>query len=151
MTRPSWDESFMLHAEVASLRCSCPRKRVGAVLVLDNRMVAQGYAGSIVGTPSCLEAGCMISVVDGNESCVRTIHAEANALMHALRFGIGSLNGATCYVTVQPCWGCFRLLAQAGVKRVVYGDKYSDARPREHAKSLGIVMAQVSRPALVLG
>lgn len=119
MTRPSWDEYFMGLARHASTRATCDRKHVGAVLVRDRRVLATGYNGSMRGSSHCDEAGHLI--VAGH--CVRTVHAEANAVASAAGDGIG-VRGADCYVTAFPCFGCFKLLANAGIRRVMYAEAY---------------------------
>lgn len=121
-----------LAREVAS-RSTCPRKSVGAVLVRDKAVLATGYNGSIRGLAHCSEEGCMLL----NDHCVRTVHAEANALVQAARHGV-RIEGADCYVTASPCWECFKLLANAGVKRIVFGEFYRDERIWEFARLAGI-------------
>lgn len=121
-----------LAREVAS-RSTCPRKSVGAVLVRDKAVLATGYNGSIRGLAHCSEEGCMLV----NDHCVRTVHAEANALVQAARHGV-RIEGADCYVTASPCWECFKLLANAGVKRIVFGEFYRDERIWEFARLAGI-------------
>lgn len=117
--RPSWDHFFMSIARMTATRATCDRKHVGAVLVLDRRIVAGGYNGSISGLDHCDDIGH--DVLEGH--CVRTVHAEANAVADAARRGI-ALEGATAYVTALPCWLCFKLLVQAGIGTVVYGEAF---------------------------
>lgn len=131
--RVSWDRYFMNLAREVSSRSTCPRKSVGAVLVRDKAVLATGYNGSIKGLPHCSEVGCMLE----NGHCVRTVHAEANALIQAARHGV-RIEGADCYVTASPCWECFKLLANAGVKRIVFGEFYRDERIWEFARLAGI-------------
>lgn len=119
MTRPSWDEYFMDIARKAATRGTCDRKQVGCLLVHDRRIIATGYNGSISGTAHCDDIDH--DMVESH--CVRTIHAEANAVADAARRGV-SLLGSTAYVTALPCWNCFKLLVQAGIKRVVYDEPY---------------------------
>ena len=107
--RASWDEYFMNIAREVSTRSTCDRKFVGAVIVRDKSILATGYNGSIRGLPHCDEEGHLME--DGH--CVRTVHAEANAIVQAARNGV-RIEGATIYVTASPCWGCFRLIANAG-------------------------------------
>lgn len=117
--RPTWAAFFMDLATLTATRATCDRKHVGCVLVKDNRQIAGGYNGSISGLEHCDDIGH-----DMHEShCVRTVHAEANAIADAARRG-ARLEGATAYVTALPCWLCFKLLAQAGIRRVVYGEAY---------------------------
>lgn len=119
MTRPTWKQYFMGLAKHAATRATCDRKHVGAVLVRHNEVLATGYNGSIAGQPHCDDAGHLME--DGH--CVRTVHAEANALASAAKRGI-SVEGSDCHVTAFPCWACFKLLANAGIERVFYGEEY---------------------------
>jgi dCMP deaminase len=117
--RQSWDAYFMSLAVSASTRATCPRRSVGCIIVADKHVRATGYNGSKPGAPHCCDIGC--DMVDGH--CVRTIHAEANALDQAAQHG-ALVRGATAYVTTVPCRACFKLLVQAGVVRIVYGEPY---------------------------
>ena len=137
--RPSWDEYFMAIAVMVSGRSTCPRKSVGAVLVKDNQILATGYNGSIRGMPHCTDVGCMME----NGHCVATVHAEANAIVQAARHGV-SVDGATIYVTASPCWNCFKLLANAGIRRIVYKEFYRDDRIFEVADEIGIRLEEFS-------
>lgn len=130
MMRPSWDHYFMGFAFQASTRGTCDRKRVGAALVVEQQVLATGYNGSISGTPHCDQVG---HDMDGGR-CVRTVHAEANALMQAAKHGL-ALKGGTCYTTASPCWECFRLLTQAGVIRIVYTEPYRTDKIGDEAKA----------------
>lgn len=133
MHRATWDEYFMSIAKQVATRATCDRKYVGAVLVRDRFILATGYNGSLQGAAHCSEVGHLME--DGH--CVRTIHAEANALVQAARNGV-RIEGATIYVTASPCFNCFKLLANAGVKRIVYGEFYRDQRIFDFAAELGI-------------
>lgn len=134
MTRPSWDSYFMSLAKTVSTRSTCSRKNVGALLVRDRVILSTGYNGSIRGMPHCDEVGHLME--DGH--CVRTIHAEQNALVQAALHGT-RIEDSDLYVTASPCWICFKLVANAGVRRIVYGEKYRlDDRGIEAARSLGI-------------
>ena len=117
------DLYFMRMASVASTLATCPRKSVGAVIVRNKRIVATGYNGSIGGQPHCEDAGCMME--DGH--CIRTIHSEANAILQAARTGM-NIEGCAIYVTASPCFNCFKLIAGAGLKRIVFGELYRDER-----------------------
>lgn len=123
-TRPGWDDYYLLQAQAASTRGACPRKQVGAVLVYENLPLSTGYNGAPAGEPSCLDVGCLIQSVDGNEGCVRLLHAEANVLLHAT----SHYKGMVLYVTHLPCWNCFLLAHQAGVRRIVYAQSMRDTR-----------------------
>lgn len=126
--RPDWDTYFMGFAEAASRRATCDRKHVGAVIVVDGQVAATGYNGSVRGMPHCDEAGH--DMEDGH--CVRTIHAEMNALAQAARRGV-RVEGASIYTTASPCWACFRVLVNAGIEKFIYNEPY---REGEHAKRI---------------
>ncbi len=141
-TRASWDEYFMNIAREVSTRSTCDRKFVGAVIVRDKCILATGYNGSIRGLPHCDEVGHLME--DGH--CVRTVHAEANAIVQAARNGV-RIDGATIYVTASPCWGCFRLIANGGIMRVVFGEFYRDQKIFDVSQRLGIELVDMSKPA----
>ena len=123
--RPSWDEYFMELARIASRRTTCTRRKVGCVLERGRRVLATGYNGSPSGAPHCTDAGCRREGLQSGErlDLCRAVHAEANAVAQAARHGV-SLEGATAHVTCQPCAGCARLLAQAGIVRIVWAEGY---------------------------
>ena len=137
--RLSWDEYFMQIARTVATRSTCDRKNIGAVLVRDRVILSTGYNGSISGTPHCDEAGHMIE----NGHCVRTIHAEMNAIAQAARNGV-NISGATLYVTASPCWECFKVLANCGIKRVCYGEFYRNENVLQAAAQIGIEMIDLS-------
>lgn len=120
-------------ARVVSSRATCDRKLVGAVIVRDRIILSTGYNGSIRGLPHCSEVGHMME--DGH--CVATIHAETNAILQAARSGV-SIDGATIYTTASPCWPCFKMIANAGIRRIVFGEFYRDDRIFDIAAQLGI-------------
>ncbi len=136
--RASWDEYFMRIAAEVATRATCDRKHVGAVIVRDRSILATGYNGSIRGLPHCSEEGHMM--VDGH--CVRTIHAENNAIIQAARNGV-RIDEGDIYVTASPCWNCFKMIANAGIKRICFGEFYRDERIFEFAKRLGIELVEV--------
>ena len=138
MARVSWDRYFMNLAVQAATRSTCPRKHVGAVIVRDKTVLSTGYNGSLRGAPHCDEAGCLME----NGHCVRTVHAEANAIVQAARHGI-RLEGGEIYVTASPCFSCFKLIANAGIRGVYYGELYRDRRVLEFARELGIRMVHL--------
>ena len=142
--RASWDEYFMAIALQVATRATCDRKHVGAVLARDRSILATGYNGSIRGLEHCDEAGHMME--DGH--CVRTIHAEANAIVQAARNGV-RIDGASIYVTASPCWNCFKMIANAGVVRIGYGEFYRDQRIFDVAERLGIELVAVQVAAAV--
>jgi dCMP deaminase len=133
MPRVSWDRYFMNLAREAATRSTCPRKAVGAIIVRDKAILATGYNGSLRGLPHCTEVGCLMD----NDHCVRTVHAEANALLQAARHGV-SIDGAGIYITASPCWNCFKLIANSGIRRILYGEFYRDSRIVEFARDAGI-------------
>jgi len=121
--RATWDEYFMAIAREVATRSTCDRKHVGAVIVRERMILTTGYNGSIRGLAHCDEEGHMME--DGH--CVRTVHAEANAIVQAARNGV-RLDGADIYVTASPCFNCFKLVANSGLKRIVFGEFYRDER-----------------------
>lgn len=121
MVRPSWDDYFLSLAKAAATRATCLRKQVGAVLVLDRRVVSVGYNGSPPGEAHCTDEGVGCLMEHGH--CVATVHAEVNAIAQAARHGT-RVEGATAYVTIRPCPSCNKLLLAAGVSRVVWADEY---------------------------
>lgn len=139
--RPSWDEYFLDLARLAARRATCPRRRVGAVLVRDHRILATGYNGSIKGAPHCDDVGCLIVRRDGRESCVRTVHAELNAIIQCAVNGVSSA-GSTMYCTDFPCVSCAKAMVQAGVVRVVYLADYPDANSFEILRDGRIELAK---------
>jgi dCMP deaminase len=137
--RVDWDSYFMDIARVVSSRSTCDRKHVGALLVRDRMILSTGYNGSIRGMPHCDEAGHLME----SGHCVATIHAEANAVLQAARNGV-RIDGGDLYTTASPCWPCFKLIANAGIKRVVYGEFYRDDRIFEVAGRLGIALIDLT-------
>jgi dCMP deaminase len=131
--RVSWERYFMNLAIQAATRSTCPRKHVGAVIVRDKTVLSTGYNGSLRGAPHCTEVGCLME----NDHCIRTVHAEANALVQAAHNGV-RLEGAEIYVTASPCFNCFKLLVNAGIRRVFYGEFYRDDKVLRFADELGI-------------
>jgi len=124
--------------EVAT-RSTCDRKHVGAIITRDKTILSTGYNGSLRGLPHCDEVGHEIE----NDHCVRTIHAEANAIVQAARNGV-TINGAEIYVTASPCYNCFKMIANAGITHIYYGEFYRDERINKHADELGIDLTHLS-------
>lgn len=124
--RKDWDSYLMDMAKAASTRGTCDRAYVGAVIAIDNRIVATGYNGSPSGLPHCSEVGHYM--VD--DHCCRTIHAEENAILQAASLGI-KVEGATMYVTHEPCMHCRKRIIQLGFKRVVYFYAYRNVHNAE--------------------
>ena len=118
-TRPSWNEYFLRIAEILATRSTCDRRNVGAVLVKNKAILSTGYNGAPRGLAHCDDAGH--EIVEGH--CVRTVHAEANAIVQAARHGI-SVDGAIMYLTNSPCYDCFKMMVNGGVKEVIYRDFY---------------------------
>jgi len=137
--RVSWHEYFMNIARQVATRATCDRKHVGAVIVKDRTILSTGYNGSIRGLPHCTDAGHMLE--DGH--CVRTVHAEANAICQAARNGV-RIDGADIYTTASPCWNCFRLIANSSINRIYYGEFYRDTRSLEIARELGMELVDLS-------
>lgn len=119
--RIDWNQYFMAQANVVALRSTCTRLMVGAVIVRNNRVIASGYNGSISDGDHCIDHGC--EVIDNH--CVRTIHAEANALLQCARFGVSTEN-TVVYVTYYPCIHCCKQLIQAGITEVFYENDYKN-------------------------
>jgi len=129
--RPNWDDYLLYHIVPAvAQRATCDRGRAGAVIIRDNRILATGYVGSPAGFAHCDEVGHLLhKVIDenGKESihCVRTIHAEENAILQAAMDGI-PLKGATLYCKMMPCFRCAMKIIRVGIKRVVVQKRYHD-------------------------
>jgi dCMP deaminase len=140
--RASWDEYFMNIAREVATRSTCERKHVGAVIVRDKTILSTGYNGSVRGLPHCDDEGHMME--DGH--CVRTIHAETNAIIQAAKNGT-AIDAATIYVTASPCWPCFKTIANAGITKIVFGEFYRDQRIFDMAKRLGIELVDRSSAA----
>jgi len=136
-------------ARQVATRATCDRKHVGSVVVRDRTILSTGYNGSIRGMPHCDEVGHMME----NGHCVATVHAEANAILQAAKNGV-RIDGATLYTTASPCWPCFKLIANSGCVRIVYGEFYRDPRIFEVAAQLKLELVNLqeggqatSRPA----
>ena len=136
--RISWENYFMNIATEVATRSTCDRKHVGAVIVREKTILSTGYNGSIRGLPHCDEAGH--EMVDGH--CVRTTHAEANAIVQAAKNGV-EINLSEIYVTASPCYSCFKLIANAGIKTIYYKELYRDDRIDDRAKEAGINLANL--------
>jgi dCMP deaminase len=141
--RPSWDEYFLELADAVSKRATCDRGRSGCVIVRDKRILVTGYVGSPAGLPHCDEVGHLMKTVvneDGSKSdhCVRTVHAEQNAICQAAKLGV-SVDGATVYCRMTPCRVCAMLLINCGIKRVYCERKYhAGAESEEMFKKAGV-------------
>jgi dCMP deaminase len=133
--RPSWDDYFLELADAASRRATCDRGKSGCVIVRDKQVLVTGYVGSPVGLPHCDDVGhLMKKVIQENgeisEHCLRTVHAEQNAICQAAKRGI-SIDGATVYTRMTPCRTCAMLLINCGVQKVVCERKYQLAEESE--------------------
>lgn len=129
--RPSWDDYFMEICDTVAKRATCGRGRSGCVIAKDNRILVTGYVGSPAGLPHCDEVGHQMKQMiheDGSvtQHCVRTVHAEQNAICQAAKNGI-SIEGATLYCRMTPCRTCAMLIINCGIKRVVCQRKYHDS------------------------
>ncbi len=119
MIRQPWDEYFINIAQHVSTRSTCNRKQVGCVIVRDKTVIATGYNGSLPHQPHCTDEGCYL--VDNH--CLRTVHAETNAINQAAKNGV-SLDGASIYCTLEPCWYCFKNIITSGIKKIYYKQSY---------------------------
>jgi len=141
--RPSWDEYFMEIANTVSKRATCNRGRSGCVIVKDRQILVSGYVGSPVGLPHCDEVGHQMKKMlheDGSisEHCVRTVHAEQNAICQAAKRGI-ALEGSTLYCRMTPCRVCAMLIINCGIIRVVCEKKYhAGAESEEMFEKAGV-------------
>ena len=141
--RPDWDEYFLKLAMLASERATCPRMHCGCVLVKNKEVITTGYNGSIPGDEHCDDIGCL--VVDNH--CVRTVHAEMNALIQAAKRG-HAVEGASAYVTNMPCTTCAKALITAGIKRVVVFSDYHDTLATEFFSKGGVIIDKHDMPSI---
>ncbi|WNF37695.1 ComE operon protein 2 [Bacillaceae bacterium IKA-2] len=121
MTRISWNQYYMAQCHLLALRSTCTRLMVGATIVRDKRIIAAGYNGSISGGEHCIDDGCYVE----DNHCIRTIHAEINALLQCAKFGVPTA-GAEIYVTHFPCLNCTKSIIQSGIKKVYYDKDYKN-------------------------
>jgi dCMP deaminase len=147
--RPSWDEYFLEMSDLVSKRSTCLRRRVGAVIVKDKRILATGYNGAPSGLKHCVEIGCLrqkLNVPSGerHELC-RALHAEQNALIQASLYGI-SVKGSTLYATTQPCVICAKMLINAGIKEIVVACGYPDKLAMDFLKQAKIKIRSIEKP-----
>lgn len=126
--RIPWDQYFISQSLILSTRSTCHRLAVGATIVRDKRIIASGYNGSVAGEAHCIDEGCYLE--DGH--CVRTVHAEMNALLQCAKFGVKT-EGAEVYVTHFPCLPCTKALIQAGIQKIYY---LHDYRNHDYANHL---------------
>ena len=141
--RPTWDEYFMEVCRAVAKRSTCDRGRVGSVIARDKHILVTGYAGAAKGMPHCDEVGHQMKTVtheDGRQSqhCMRTAHAEQNAIVQAANLGI-SIEGATCYCRMTPCGACAKMLINGGIKRVVCEKRYhTGSETEEMFRQVGV-------------
>jgi len=129
-SRPDWDHYFMNIAKLTASRSTCMRRKIGAVIVRDKRIISTGYNSPPAGHPHCYEIGGCLRELNNIPSgkhleITRAVHAEQNAIANAARIGV-AVDGATIYTTTFPCNICFKILAAAGIKRIVYLESYPD-------------------------
>ncbi|MBP6908641.1 MAG: cytidine/deoxycytidylate deaminase family protein [Candidatus Pacebacteria bacterium] len=141
--RPSWDVYFLNMVDLVGTRGTCDRGRSGAVIVKDKRIIATGYVGAPAGLPHCDEVGHEMHTVTGEDGtvsrhCIRTAHAEQNAINNAARFGV-ALEGATIYCRMTPCYKCAQSIINTGIVRIVASkDYHAGARSKEILKQAGV-------------
>ena len=151
--RPTWDEYFMEVARTIAKRATCDRGKSGCVVARDRQILVTGYVGSPKGLPHCDEVGHLFKKVthdDGHESnhCVRTVHAEQNAICQAAKLGI-SLEGSTIYCKMTPCRTCAMLIINCGIKRVVCEFRYhTGIESEEMFHDAGILLDYVNNEIL---
>jgi len=141
MNRISRDDLLSLQALLTSLRSTCGRRKVGAILARDGRIISSGYAGAPSGMPHCSPACLQASNALGG--CTRTAHAEVNAISDAAKHGRAT-EGATCYTTLSPCPTCAKALKNAGIVKVVYSETYRDPSGIDLLHRMGIQCATSS-------
>ena len=147
--RPSWDEYFMKIAEDVAERATCIRRKVGAVIVKDKRILSTGYNGAPAGISHCTEKTCLRTIYnipsgERHELC-RGLHAEQNAIIQAALHGV-SINDAAIYITNQPCSICTKMLINSGIRKFIYRHPYNDklaAEMMEEANILTFVMEEI--------
>ncbi|OOO00065.1 MAG: cytidine deaminase [Epulopiscium sp. Nele67-Bin004] len=141
--RPTWEQYFIDIAHLVKTRSTCLRRQVGAVVVKDKRILSTGYNGAPTGCTHCTDIGCLrtkLNIPSGerHELC-RALHAEQNAIAQAAEHGI-SMNGATIYVTTQPCTMCAKMLINAGISKIIYEGDYPDELALELLQETGIIL-----------
>ncbi len=148
MSRPTWEEYFMDITRLVAKRSTCLRRQVGAVLVMDKRILATGYNGAPSGLAHCLEVGCLrekhhIPSGERHELC-RGLHGEQNAIIQAAFHGI-RIQNATLYCTNLPCVICTKMIINAGIKEIVYESGYADDLARQMLEEAGVPFRQASK------
>lgn len=150
--RPSWDEYFMMLADVVRARADCTRRKVGALIVKDKRIIATGYNGTPHNIKNCSEGGCQrcrqrdqgkISAIEYEESCV-CIHAEQNAIIQAAYLGI-STKDAIFYCTNLPCSSCAKMIINAGIREVIHKEDFHDKSALNLLKLAGVAVRRYAK------
>lgn len=147
VTRPSWDEYFMSITELVAGRSTCLRRKVGALIVKEKRIITTGYNGAPANVRHCLEVGCLreeqgIPSGERHELC-RGLHAEQNAIIQAALHGV-SIEGATLYCTNMPCIICSKMLINARIKGIIYREGYSDPLSSAMLSEAGVPLRQMA-------
>ena len=140
--RPSWDKYFIEIAKLVQTRSNCVSRKVGAVITVDNQIVATGYNGAPKHLHHCIDAGGCLRKLNNIESgtrqeICRAVHAEQNAIISAAVKGV-SIKGGTLYLNTYPCSICTRMLINAEIKRIVYDSDYNDPLSKEMLDESGI-------------
>ena len=138
--RPSWNLYFMNIAHEVAQRSTCERAKAGAVIVKEKRILITCNNGSPRGLPHCTEVGCLID----NCHCIRTLHAEQNAIIQAALHGVIT-EGATIYVTHQPCFLCAKTIINAGIQEIVYDKEYQDDRSIDFLNQAGLKLIALNQ------
>jgi len=146
--RPQWDEYFLDIAKLVSKRSTCLRRRVGALIVKNRRILTTGYNGTPTGVTHCEVEGCLrekLKVPSGerHELC-RGLHAEQNSIIQAALYGV-NIDGGTLYCTNQPCSICAKMLINAGIKEIVMESGYPDKMAKEFFDEAGIKVRTLKR------
>lgn len=145
MTRPTWEEYFMEITHLVAKRSTCLRRQVGAILVMEKRILATGYNGAPSGLRHCLEIGCLrernqVPSGERHELC-RGLHAEQNAIIQAAYHGI-RIKGSTLYCTNLPCIICTKMIINAGIREIIYESGYADPLSEEMLREVRIPIRQ---------
>ena len=146
--RPSWDEYFVSITKTVASRSTCLRRKVGAIIVKDKRILTTGYNGAPRGVKSCLEIGrCLreeLKVPSGqrHEIC-RALHAEQNAIIQAAYHGV-QIAGSVIYSTTQPCVLCAKMIINAGIQKIYYYEEYPDQLSLDLLKEAGIELIKLN-------
>ncbi|MDP3058469.1 MAG: cytidine/deoxycytidylate deaminase family protein [bacterium] len=143
--RPSWDQYFMSITRVVGERSTCLRRQIGAIIILDKRILTTGYNGAPARLAHCLDTGCLreqqnIPSGERHELC-RGLHSEQNAIIQAALSGV-SIKGGTLYTTHFPCVLCAKMILNAGIVKVVYSSPYPDSLSQELLQEAGIEVVQ---------